>query len=161
MIKVTTWFDKHRIAVVAYFEEKKPACMQDESWWILLLVVHEIACIAVISCKSLQGHITMLCSHHHTLKPLVLNINRTVGIVGILSEVQHGAISEATHQLSDSADYAVSFFAVRGFMEDLGFFVKDCLAAMDNRNCETLLKLSAAAILVLVDGISAIVAEQN
>ena len=70
-------------------------------------------------------------------------------------------VCEATHQLSDSADYAVSFFAVRGFMEDLGFFVKDCLAAMDNRNCETLLKLSAAAILVLVDGISAIVAEQN
>ena len=32
---------------------------------------------------------------------------------------------------------------------------------MDNRNCDTLLQLSAAAILGLVDGISNIIAEQN
>ena len=46
-------------------------------------------------------------------------------------------------------------------MEDLGFFVKDRLAAMDNGNCDTLLQLSAAAILGLVDGISAVVVERN
>ena len=84
MIKVTTWFDKHRLAVVAYFEEKKPDFMPDESWWILLLVVHEISGIAVISCKSLQVHITLLCNQHHTLKRLVLDINSKVGIVGSL-----------------------------------------------------------------------------
>ena len=44
-------------------------------------------------------------------------------------------------------------------MEDLGFFVKDFLAAMDNGNCDTLLQFSAAAILGLVDGISTLVAE--
>ena len=48
MIKVTTWFDNHRLAVVAYFDEKNPDFMPDESWWILLLVVHEIAGIAAI-----------------------------------------------------------------------------------------------------------------
>ena len=95
------------------------------------------------------------------MKRLVLDINSKVGIVGSLSEVQRGAISEATHQISDSDDYAVSFVAVRGFMEDLGFFVKDCLAAMDNGNCDTLLQLSEATILVLVDGISAVVVERN
>ena len=71
IIKVTTWFDKNRIAVVTYFEEKKPYCMPDESWWILLLAVHEIADIAAISCKSLQGHSMLLCNQHHTLKCLV------------------------------------------------------------------------------------------
>ena len=116
MIKGKIWFDKHRLAVVMYFEEKKPACMPDKSWWILLLVVHEISGIAAISCKSLQGHSTLLCNQHHTLKRLVLDINSKVGIVGSLSEVQRGAISKATHQLSDSANYAVSFIAVRGFM---------------------------------------------
>ena len=161
MIKVTTWFDKHRLAVAAYLEEKKPACMPDSSWWILLLVVHDIAGIAAISCKSLQGHGTLLCNQHHTLKRLVLEINSKVGIIGRLSEVQRGAIDETTHQLSDSADYAVSFVAVRGFMEDLGLFVKDRLAAMDSGNRDTLLQLSAAAILGLVDGISAVVAERN
>ena len=66
------------------------------------------------------------------LKRLVIEINSKVGIVGSLSEVQRSAISEATHQLSDSADYVVSLVAVRGFMDDLGFFVKYRLAAMDN-----------------------------
>ena len=135
--------------------------MPDESWWIMLLLVHDIAGIAAISWKSLQGHSTLLCNQHHALKRLVIDINFKVGIVGILSEVQCGAISEATHQLSDSADYAVSFVSVRGFMEDLGFFVKDRISAMDNMNCDTLLQLSAAAILGLADGIIAVVAEQN
>jgi hypothetical protein len=53
MIKVTTWFDQHRLAVVTYLEEKKPNCMSDDSWWILMLFVHEIAGITTISCKSL------------------------------------------------------------------------------------------------------------
>ena len=122
--------------------------------------VHEIAGIAAILCKSLQGHITLLCNQHHILKRLVLDINSKFGIVGILSEVQRGAISEATHQLSDSTDYAVSFVSVRDFMEDLGFFVKYRLAAMDNGNRDTLLQLSAATILGLVDGISAVIAER-
>ena len=85
MIKVTTWFDKHRIAVVTYSKEKKPACMSDKSWWILLLLIHEISGIASISCKSLQGHSTLICNQHHTLKRLVLDINSNVGIVGSLS----------------------------------------------------------------------------
>ena len=159
MIKVTTWFDKHRLAVFKYFKEEKPACMPDELWWTLLLVVHDIAVIAAILCKSLQGHSTLMCNQHHTLKRLVLDINSKVGLVGSLSEVQRGAISEVTHQLSDSANYAVSFVSVRGFMEDLGLFVKDRLAAMDTGNRDTLLKLSVAAIRGLVDGISVVVAE--
>ena len=127
----------------------------------MLLVFCEIAGISTIACKSLQGHSTLLCNQQHTLKRLVVDINFKFGIVGILSEVQRGAISKATHQLSDSEDYAVSFVAVRGFMKDLGFFVKDCIAAMENRNFDTLLQLSAAAILGLVDGISSVVAERN
>ena len=46
-------------------------------------------------------------------------------------------------------------------MEYLGSFVKDLIAAMDNGNCDTLLQFSEAAILGLVDSISAIVAERN
>ena len=109
------------------------------SWWILLLVFHEIAGIAAISFKSLQGHITLMCNQHHTLKRLVIDINSKVGIVGSLSEVHRGAISEATNQISESVDYMVSFVSIRGFMEDLVFFVKDRLSTMDNGNCDTIL----------------------
>jgi hypothetical protein len=132
--------------------------MPDESWWILMLFVHEIAGIAAFSCKSLERHSELLCNQHHMLQRLVPEINNKVGIVGILTEAQHGAIDEATHQLSDSGDYAVAFANVSGCMEDLGMFVKDRLFTMDSGHRETHLRLSASAILELVDGITAVVA---
>ena len=52
MIKVITWFDKNRLTDVTYFEMKKPACMPDESWWILLLFFHEIAGIAASTTRD-------------------------------------------------------------------------------------------------------------
>jgi hypothetical protein len=113
--------------------------MPDNSWWILMLFVHEIAGIAAISCKSLQRHGALLCNQHHTLKCLVFEINNKVGIVGILTKAQHVAIDEVTRQLSNSGDYAVAFATVSGCMEDLGMFVKDHLSAMDNGHRETLL----------------------
>jgi hypothetical protein len=138
MVKVTTSFDRHRLAVVAYLEEKKPNCIPDDSWWILMLFVHEIAGIATISCKSLQRHGALLCNQKYTLQRLVLEIKNNVGIVGILTEAQRGAIDEATHQLSDSGDYAVAFAIVSGYMENLGIFVTDRLSAMDSGHRETL-----------------------
>jgi hypothetical protein len=147
MVKVTTWFDRHRLAVVAYLEEKKPNCMPDDSWWILMLFFHEMAGIAAISCESLQRHGALLYNQHHKLQRLVLEINNKVGIVGILTKAQRGAIDEATHQPCDSGDYAVAFANVSGCMEYLGMFVKDRLSAMDSGNCETLLRFSASAIL--------------
>jgi hypothetical protein len=78
---------------------------------------------------------------------MVLEINNKVGIVGILTEAQRGAIDEATHQLSDSGDYAVAFANASGCMEELGMFVKYRLSAMDSRRREALLRLSASAIL--------------
>jgi hypothetical protein len=160
MVKVTTWFDRHRHAVVAYLEEKKRNCMPDDSWWILMLFVHEIAGIAAISCKYLQRHGALLCNQHHTLQRLVLEINNKVGIVGTLTEAQSSVIDEATHQHSDSGDYAVAF-TNSGCMEDLGMFVQDRLCAMDSGHRETLLRLSASAILELVDGITAVDAERT
>jgi hypothetical protein len=76
MVKVTTWFDRHRLAVGSLSsrtsKKKKPNCMPDYSWWILMLFVHEIAGIAAISCKSLQRHGALLCNQHRTVQHLVL-----------------------------------------------------------------------------------------
>jgi hypothetical protein len=60
MVKVTTWFDRHRLAVVAYLEERKPICMPDDSWWILMLFDHEIAGIAAIFCNPYRGMVLAL-----------------------------------------------------------------------------------------------------
>jgi hypothetical protein len=77
------------------------------------------------------------------LQRLALEINNNVERAGILTEAQRGAIDEATYQLSDSGDYAVTFANVSGCMEGLGMFVKDRLSAMESGHRETLLRLSA------------------
>ena len=82
-------------------------------------------------------------------------------MIGILSELQRLAIDKARHQLSDLGDYVASFVAIRGFMEDLGLFVKYHLAAMDSKNCDTRLQFSVATILGLVDVISAVIATKK
>ena len=60
MIKVTTSFKKHRLSASVYLEVKNQACMPDNSWWIMMLVIHEIAVIDAILYKSLQGHDKLL-----------------------------------------------------------------------------------------------------
>lgn len=133
--------------------------MPDESWWIALHVVHEITGISFISCKSLNGHGLLLCNQHIALNRLFLEISSKFGIAESLLEMQRSAIAEATHEPSDSGEYALSLAAVRDFVKDMGFFVKVYLVTRDKAGCDTLLRMSANAILVLVDDISAIVAE--
>ena len=126
-----------------------------------MLVKPVVTLIILIQWVSqMTGHWLRFYEMNFCCRPRYANINVKVGIVGSLLEVYHGGISEATHKLSDSEDYAVSFISVRGCMEDLGFFVTYHLATMDKRNRDTMMQLSAAAIIGLVDGISAVVAEQ-
>lgn len=127
----------------------------------MLFVVHEIAGIVCISCKSLQEHASLLYNQNILLKRLVLEINKKVSIDGSLSEMQRGAIDQAIHELSASGEYALSLAAVRSFMENMGFFVKFCLVAMENTSRDMLLRFSANAVLGLVNSISAIVVEQT
>lgn len=74
-------------------------------------------------------------------------MNSKVGMFGSLAEVKRDAIAKATHELSESGEYAVSLAAVRSFMKDLGFFLKDHFVAMDKYSCDTLLRFSVSAIL--------------
>lgn len=60
MRKVTTLFENHSLAVVAYPESKSPICKPYETWWIQLLVFQEIAYIAAIGRKSPRRHSTLL-----------------------------------------------------------------------------------------------------
>ncbi|KAH8933356.1 hypothetical protein BDL97_18G026700, partial [Sphagnum fallax] len=49
MIKVMSWFKKHRIAVLAYLDEKLPPCRPSAAWWVLMMVVHSFAQEASLS----------------------------------------------------------------------------------------------------------------
>ena len=67
----------------------------------------------------------------------------------------------ASHKISDLGDYAVSIVATRGFIKDLGLFVKYGLDAMDSRNPDMMLKLSETTIIGLVHGINTVMADLN
>ena len=79
-----TWFEKHRLGISAYLEDKRFDCTPDKLWWFLLLVIHDIVGITDIALKYLQGRITLLCNHNRALWHLVIKINYKVGIIGKL-----------------------------------------------------------------------------
>ncbi|KAH8944818.1 hypothetical protein BDL97_12G005300 [Sphagnum fallax] len=49
MIKVMSWFKKHRIAVLAYLDEKLLPCRPSAAWWVLMMAVHSFAQEASLS----------------------------------------------------------------------------------------------------------------
>lgn len=161
MMKVTTWFDKHRLTVVAYLKPRTPACKRDETWWMLYFSAREIARFTAIASKSLQRHNTLLCNQHHTLTRLVDKICSKASIFCLLSDFYRAAIDKSTHILSDLGKYAVAFSAVSGFMEILGSFVKDHLTAMNGMSRKSLLRLSAIALVGLAHDISEVFAKQT
>ncbi|BBN00789.1 hypothetical protein Mp_2g02130 [Marchantia polymorpha subsp. ruderalis] len=55
MIKVMSWFKKHRIALLAYLDEKLPPCRPSAAWWVLMMVVHSFAQEASLTFCRLVG----------------------------------------------------------------------------------------------------------
>ena len=161
MIKVTKWFTDHRLDVHGLFEEKKPSCRPNPSWWILLHFVHEIAGMAAKTCRSLQGRSTLLCNQHEHIKQLVTGISYKLGIVGPLSEDQHANFHVNRHKISASGNFGVGLDNVKVFLEDLGSFVSGQLAEMLVDDRIPVLRDIAAATLGLVDDVSGVVAERD
>jgi hypothetical protein len=60
MIKVMSWFKKHRIAVLAYLDEKLPPCRPSTAWWVLMMAVHSFAQEASLVFMRLQGMTTLV-----------------------------------------------------------------------------------------------------
>lgn len=66
-----------------------------------------------------------------------------VGIVSNLSDFRRTSIDKDTHALSDPSKCTVKSFAFCGPIKDLGAFVEDRVTALNDRNRENLLRLSA------------------
>jgi hypothetical protein len=60
MIKVMSWFKKHRIVVLAYLDEKLPLCRPFAAWWVLMMAVHSFAQEASLVFMCHQGMTTLV-----------------------------------------------------------------------------------------------------
>jgi hypothetical protein len=84
MIKVMSWFKKHRITVLAYLDEKLPPCRPSAAWWVLMMAVHSFAQEVSLVFMRLQGMTTLVSQQVAELSNLSHTFCRLVGGKGPL-----------------------------------------------------------------------------
>lgn len=55
IIRLMTWFENHRIAVQAHFDEKSSPCRPSAIWWVLTMSVYSLAKEASMVIQRIQG----------------------------------------------------------------------------------------------------------
>lgn len=142
-------------------ELKASDCIPNETWWILLLFVHEVACIASNTIKLLQDHGTLQCNQNHTLVYLVDKMSDKVVVFSRLLNSQYALIDVTTHSPPAMRSYAVACSTVCGFREEIGSFVKDHLSAMHEVSHRNLFWLSAFTVTDLMGTITEVFVQRT
>ncbi|KAH6587745.1 hypothetical protein BASA50_011136 [Batrachochytrium salamandrivorans] len=126
MIKVMTWFKKHRIAVQAYLDEKLPSCRPSAAWWVLMMTVHSFAQEASLVFTRLQGMTTLVSQQVVELSNLSQTFCRLVGGKGPLLQSELQAMAEAAADSGGhvaTGEFAAPLSNVEQFVRGLGTFV--------------------------------------
>ncbi|OAE32759.1 hypothetical protein AXG93_3556s1090 [Marchantia polymorpha subsp. ruderalis] len=166
MIKVMTWFKKHRIVVQTYLDEKLSPCRPFTAWCMLMMIVHHFAQEASLVFMRLQGMMTLMCQQVVELSNLSQTFCRLVGgkVPLLRSELQ--AMAEATADYSGNVatgEFATPLSNVEQFVRSLGTFMS---AKFDKNSAEKgaqlhVLRLVSLAFLSTALQLMSITIERN
>ena len=96
MTRVTAWMKKHRVRVLSYLDEKKPACTPTADWWILLICLDSVANILAETVMCLQGLTTLLYQQLAQFKVLAVSLLEMCTVAGPLSTKQLTGLDSGT-----------------------------------------------------------------
>ena len=158
MLRCTTWFDKHRIKLLAHFESKTPACTPPPSWWVVLAFVKRVSQRADIAFKSLQGRSLLLCNQRQIITNLVRDLGDTLGFILPLTESQRAAMEDDDRAVvSSDGTCGVFLDAISDFIDDSSSFVARTRQNLPADECHDILVHLARSSTTLVHGINAVV----
>lgn len=161
MSTVATWFKKHKVAVDAFFESKKPACAPPSVWWAQIMVVDYFASRATITFKQLQGHTVTVSEQRQHLASLQAFYLAAVDGKGPLTEDESGALDAEEWVLSTCSRFAGKIAKAESLIQNRGSFVQEKIGALLQTEMDALAKDVLRFFLNAAAGISTIVAERD
>ena len=159
MTRVTAWMKKHRVRVLLYPDEKKPAFTPTADWWILLLYLDSVATIIAETGMCLQGLKTLLSQQLAQFKVLAVSLLEMCTVAGPLSTKQLTGLDSGT--VVSQGLYSVAFADAKAFIRYQGVFVMDVFAALPPEGADAIVPNVANLFSGLYSGIVAVVATQD
>ena len=94
MGKVSDWFNRNKIDIYMHIKKKHMDCATSPIWWIHIMVVIKLSCVATTNFKSLQVHhvtVTMQRTHIVYMQTYLLH---AVGVDGPMSPSEAAAFDD-------------------------------------------------------------------
>jgi hypothetical protein len=157
--KVTSWFKKHRPALLRHIETKQPRSSPPLLWWVYLLAMD---CFTSLSAKTfckIQGLSTLVAQQQVELDDLVASFAAEVQVEGPLTESEVNALDPTLHVLNGC--FAVKVTNVLEFVAGLSDLVDDILALASEDDRDRLLRDIGLVFVVASDQINKISTRRN
>jgi hypothetical protein len=158
MQKLLIWLVRNRHRLQQHFEEKKPACAPEKTFWIIVYVLKSFVELVNTCLVAIQGLSTMLIEQKQRLEKLVLQL------------IEDGGVEGPTVAFQGEADcvvnglYRVTYQSAEAFIKDQDMYVVDVLANLKENNPEQYKMVVHSTALLFaqgVNGLSSIVAERG
>ena len=125
------------------------------------MAVEKILSAASITDKTIQGQITLVSQQHEALDKLVATLIVNFGIRHVSDSECKALGADENSIVYDDGRFGVSVESLRGFLDDLGNFVVDCVEALEAEELRSIILNLSRSMLNLICGIGSISAERN
>lgn len=159
MDRVTTWLVVERLVICEYFEQKSASCAPSDSWWVVTITVNAIASEITVVVRRLQGLKTLLQEQEDQIKKLCRTLAGLVSVEGPLDENEMSLLLEdAEDPVVSKGGFCCKLENVVSFIEDQGSFAKNCIAAMEDAEVESIAETIGQYLCGVISGLSKVVA---
>ncbi|KAI9922771.1 hypothetical protein PsorP6_000859 [Peronosclerospora sorghi] len=117
--------------------------------------------VASIAAKTLQGHTTLVSQQREDLEKLVATLIKLFNARYINDSECEALGADDNSILSTDGRFRLNTDDIRGFLEDLGTFVVDCVETLTEEDLRSLLLDLGHAVLKLISGIGSLSDERS
>lgn len=153
------WVKTHRITILRYLQEKKPACQPSMSWWILAMAAFDFTQIAAKTYHKLCAMTSAVSRHVEFLTQLLQTFNRMSGCKGPVSDDELGLLGD--WDFIEDQKYVIRKSAVRNFLNGLGSFVHLSINELAPPALDDLVQKVGIMFLAAIVRISAVIVERE
>jgi hypothetical protein len=175
MGKLLKWLIDKRVRLMRHFTEKKPACTPSIEWWIVVAVIYPLVQRVKATFIAVKGMNTLMCEQKSQLSKLVSDMQNRANIEGPMIAQDHARLFPPTLEeqaLLSEFFYYNLYYVTRvktaEAIEEAGMTVqmeldrlKEASGTETGSPYDSVLEAVASFALMVVDGVSKIVAEQR